>query len=113
MQKSPLAIVKERFTDKAGLVKAVEQLSGSGLWIDKLNGDKGLPRVSNKKLLHLHEVLSAVKKEFGSRDSLLDAIVKGRKREKDADYRTPLAKKSTPALYAILRADQKRARAAS
>jgi hypothetical protein len=113
MQKSPLSIVKERFTDKAGLVKALEQLTGDGLWIDRVNGDKGLPRVSNKKLLHLHEVLSQVKKEFGSRDKLVDAIVKGRKREKDADYRAILATKSTPALYAIVRADQKRARAAS
>jgi hypothetical protein len=113
MQKSPLAIVKERFTDKAGLVKAVEQLSGGGLWIDRVNGDKGLPRVSNAKLLHLHDVLSAVKKEFGSRDALVDAIVKGQKRDKDADYRAGLAKKGTPALYAIFRAGKKRARAAS
>jgi hypothetical protein len=113
MQKSPLSIVKERFTDKAGLVKALESLTGDGLWIDRVNGDKGLPRVSNKKLLHLHEVLSQVKKDFGSRDKLIDAIVKGRKRDKDADYRANLTNKSTPALFGIVRADQKRARAAS
>lgn len=113
MQKSPLAIVKERFTDKAGLLKAVEELTGGGLWIDRVNGDKGLARVSNRKLLHLHAVLSEVKQQFGGREALIDAIVKGQKREKDADYRASLGKKGTPALFAIYRAEHKRARAAA
>lgn len=67
MQKSPVQTVKERFKDKQGLVKAVKALATSELWIDRVNGDKGLDRVSNRKLLHLHEILSQVKQDFGTR----------------------------------------------
>jgi len=98
MQKSPLTIVKERFTDKAGLVAAVKKLTNDDLWADRLNEDKGLELVSNRKLLHLHDVLSAVKTEFGSRDKLIDAIVDGEKRGKDAEYKARFAEWSTPRL---------------
>ncbi len=99
MQKSPLSIVKERFTDKAGLIAAVKALATDDLWSDRLNEAKGLDLVSNKKLLHLHDVLTAVKKEFGSRDKLIDAIVQGEDRGKDADYRKRFVEWSTPRLY--------------
>ena len=76
MKKSPLATVKERFNDKAGLIKAVRDLASEALWLDRVNEDKGLDRVSNAKLLHLHEVLSKVKADFGSRDKLVGEIAK-------------------------------------
>jgi hypothetical protein len=112
MPKSPLAVVKERFKDKAGLVAAVKALTTDELWNGaRLNEDKGLDHVSNKKLLHLHDVLSAVKKEHGSRAKLIDAIVASDKRGKDQGYRESLEKKSTPTLAQILAAGKKRAKA--
>ena len=109
MQKSPLSIVTERFGDdrvaaKAKLVKAVKDLAGSDLWVERLNNDKGLERVSNAKLLHLEAVLGEVKKDVGSRDKLIAELLKLSKREGDADYKSALAAKSTPALWDALKA---------
>jgi hypothetical protein len=108
MQKSPLQTVKERFTDKAGLVKALQDLAVKELWTDRINNDKGLIRVSNRKLLHLYEVVSRVKSDFGSRSKLVDEILSLQKRLKDGDYRTGLERFSTPALWEKYQAAKKR-----
>lgn len=104
MSKSPLSIVKERFGDdpkkaKAKLVAAVKKAAGKDLWLDRLNEEKGLDHVSNKKLLHLEEVLEAVGKQVGSRDKLIAEIAKLQGRAKDEDYKARLAEESTPALW--------------
>ncbi|MFI5307951.1 MAG: hypothetical protein ACHQ53_11385 [Polyangiales bacterium] len=111
MAKSPLQTVKERFKDKAGLVSAVKGLMSDELWIDRLNDNKGLDRVSNQKLLHLHEVLSQVKSQFGSRAKLIDAIATASGRAKDAEYQQGLQRFPTPRLFEICRSSQKRAKA--
>jgi hypothetical protein len=112
MPKSPLAVVKERFKDKASLVAAVKALTSDELWNGaRLSEGKGLDHVSNKKLLHLHDVLSSVQKEHGSRAKLIDAIIASDKRSKDKDYRAGLESKSTPALVQILAAGKKREKA--
>lgn len=106
--KSPLQSVKERFGDKAGLLKAVTGLMGNEMTLDRLSSDKGLDSVSNKKLLHLHDVLDQVKKDFGSRDKLINAIVSDVKRTKDADYIKGLERFPTPRLFELYRASKKR-----
>jgi hypothetical protein len=112
MAKTPIQIVKERFSDKAGLVKAVQALMTSDLSVDRVNSDKGLDSVSNKKLLHLHDVLSQVKKDFGSREKLIKAIAEGGKRAKDSDFAKGLERFSTPRLAELYRAGKKRVAAA-
>lgn len=112
-KKSPLAQMKERFTDKAGLLKAVEGLASGDLWIDRTNADKGLAHVSNAKLVKLHDTLSTVKKEFGSRAELITAILKAEARSKDEGYKARLEKYSTPRLLDAQRATVKRAKAAA
>jgi hypothetical protein len=111
MKSSPLAQVKERFKDKAGLVAAVRELATDDLWLNRVHKDKGLECVSNAKLLHLYEVLSQVKKEFGSRAKLIDAILAAEKRDKDQGYRVRLEKWPTPRLWDALRAARRRAKA--
>jgi hypothetical protein len=108
MSKSPLAIVTERFKNKAALIDAVKALATDDLWIDRVNDDKGLPRISNRKLVHLHDVLSQVKKEHGSRAKLIDAIVESEKRGKDAGFRARLEKQSTPTLLSQLNVTKKK-----
>jgi hypothetical protein len=109
MSKSPLALVKERFSNKEGLVAAVKALATDDLWNGRrLNSDKGLDHVSNKKLLHLHDVLSGVQKEHGSRSKLIDALIAAEKRGKDAGYRTRLERFSTPELAQQLTAVKRR-----
>lgn len=113
MKASPLAQVKERFGSKEKLVEAVKDLATDELWIDRVNEDKGLERVSNQKLLHLHAVLSEVKSQFGSRAKLIDAILELEKRTKDTGYRARLERFPVPRLWDFYRAASRRAKAAS
>jgi hypothetical protein len=105
--KSPLALVKERFTDKAGLVSALKDLANDDLWVSRLNDGQGWEGISNSKLLRLHEVLSAVKKEYGTRGKMIDAIMAAGKR-KDEGYKTKLEKLSTPRLYDMAKVAKKK-----
>ena len=112
MKASPLAQVKDRFNDKAGLVTAVKELATDDLWRARLNEDKGWSTISNAKLLRLHEVLSSVKSEFGSRAKLIDAILTAEKRTKDEGYKARLERFSTPRLVDELSAARKHEKAA-
>jgi hypothetical protein len=111
--KSPLSIVKERFQDKAGLLKAVGELVTEDLWIDRLDSDKGIDAVSNKKLLRLHAILSEVKSKFGSRTKLVEAILDQEKRAKDDGRKVGLSRFSTPRLYDLYKSGAKRAKASA
>jgi hypothetical protein len=113
MSKSPLTIVKERFGDdpkkaKEKLVAAVKKAAGKDVWLDRVNESKGLQHASNKKLLHLEQVLLAVAK-VGSRDKLVDAIADARGLGKDDAYKTRLGEESTPALWDRYQSVQSRA----
>lgn len=109
MKSSPLAQVKDRFKDKDALVAAVKALATDELWLGRLSEDKGLDCVSNKKLLHLYDVLTEVKKTWGTRSGLVDAVLKAENRQKDAGYRARLERQSTPRLVDQARAAAKRA----
>src|SRR3954468_15257153 len=98
MKKSPVAVVKERFESKAKLVEAVQKLATADLWVERLNVDKGLAKVSNEKLIKLHDVLVDAKQRFGSRDKLISAILELKKRTKDVSYSAGLKKFALPQL---------------
>ncbi len=112
MKKSPIQQVHAKFEDKAKLVAAVQALATAELWIDRLNETKGLAKVSNKKLLHLHSVLSTVKERWGSRAKLINSILELEKRTKDDGYKTRLERLSTPSLLDEHGAASKRAKRA-
>ena len=99
MKKSPLQEVNDRFGSKDDLVTAVRELATEELWLERVNEDKELDRVSNKKLLHLHTVLSEVKEQFGSRQALVDEIASLEDHGKDEDFKTALLRRPTPQLY--------------
>ncbi|MCC6646542.1 MAG: hypothetical protein IT374_13340 [Polyangiaceae bacterium] len=99
MAKSPIAIVKEKFGDKAKLVAAVTAFTTDDLWVARTNTDKGLARVSNAKLLRLHATFTTVKEKFGTRAKLIDAILEGEKRAKDDGYKARLSRYPVPRLY--------------
>ena len=98
MKKSPVAVVKERFASKDKLVEAVQKLASGDLWLDRVNAAKGLGKVSNQKLVKLHDALSDAKQRFGSRDKLISAILELNKRTKDAAYGAGLKKFPLPQL---------------
>ncbi len=112
MKKTPLQQVTERFETKEKLVEAVEQLATDELWIDRFNEVKGLMSVSNQKLLRLHDVLTEVKKEFGSRDKLIAQILELENRVKDEGLKGRYAKYPTPRLLDVYKAAARRAKAA-
>ncbi len=98
MKKTPVSQVKERFESKEKLVAAVQKLATADLWLDRVSSAKGLGRVSNAKLVRLHDSLTDAKKRFGSRDKLIASIVELNKRVKDKGYSTKLAEYSLPQL---------------
>jgi hypothetical protein len=106
--KSPLAVVKETFGDKAKLVEAVEKLTGDELWVARTNKDKGLAHVSNSKLLRLHATFTTVKEKFGTREKLIDAILELQKRAKDAGMRQRLSAWPVPRLFDVYKSTAKR-----
>ena len=108
MAKSPLAIVKDKFGDKAKLVAAVEALAGEDLWVSRTNKDKGLAHVSNAKLVRLHETFSAVKEKFGTRAKLIEAILEVEKRAKDEGYKQHLSAFPVPRLWDLYKSTAKR-----
>jgi hypothetical protein len=108
MAKNPLALVKDKFGDKAKLVAAVEALTGEDLWVSRTNKDKGLAHVSNAKLLRLHETFTAVKEKFGTRAKLIDAILEVEKRAKDDGYKQHLSAFPVPRLWDLYKSSAKR-----
>ena len=115
--KSPLAIVKEKFEDKAKLVEAVKGLATEELWLGRTSKDRGhdrgLEHVSNAKLLRLHAVLSEVKDKFGTRGKLIDEILAAENRSKDAGLKKRLEAYPVPRLYDLYKSAKKRAAAAA
>jgi len=109
MNKSPAAIVKEHFGDKAKLVAALGPFTNDDLWVPRVNENKGLARVPNAKLLRLFSVLSAVKEKFGSRFKLVDAICEIEKRSKYEGYKKRLLDYPVPRLYDLYRSAARRA----
>jgi hypothetical protein len=75
--KTPSVKVKEQFGSKENLLKEVKKLfEKTDFFPDRLNPEKGLERVSNRKLLRLHAMATELKDKFGSRKSMIEEYVK-------------------------------------
>jgi hypothetical protein len=111
--KTPLAIVKDKFGEKAKLVEAIEKLTKDGLWLSRSSEGKGLAHVSNAKLLRLHATFTEVKEKFGTREKLVDAVLEAEKRAKDTGLRQKLSEWPVPRLFDAYKSAEKRARAAN
>lgn len=98
MKTTPFQQVKANFGEKAKLVSAVQALATDALWLDRVNPDKGLARISNTKLLRLHAALTRAKEQFGSRDGLVNAVLGLVKRGKDDGYKARLGTYPVPRL---------------
>jgi hypothetical protein len=109
MKKTPLAVVKERFESKEKLVIAIQGLVNSDLWVDRL-GAKGLNRVSNAKLLSLHDKLKGAQAKFKSREALVDDILGMMKRAQDTGLRSALTADPLPRLLDLHASLAKKAR---
>jgi hypothetical protein len=111
VKKTPLQLIKDRHTDKNGAIAALKALVGDELVEDRFAEGKGLEHVSNAKILKLLAAADAVKKRWGSRAALVDAIVKLEKR-KDEGYKTRLSRYPLPRLLDHMTAAERRAKSA-
>jgi hypothetical protein len=98
MKTTPFQQVKANFGDKTKLVSALQSLATEALWLDRVNPDKGLAKVSNTKLLRLHAALTRAKEQFGSRDALVNAVLGLVKRGTDEGYKARLSSYPVPRL---------------
>ena len=111
--KSPLALVKERFESKEKLVAAVKAFaSNEDLWLGRTNESKGLERVSNAKLLRLHQTFTQVKEKFGTRAKLVDAVLAAQNRSKDTGLKKRLEAYPVPRLFDLYKSVSKGTKAA-
>ncbi len=100
---TPLHTVKEKFGSKADLVG---QLVGA---VDRGEGEtdaeltERLMRVSNRKLLVLHERQSTLKERFGTREKLVSALVEKKLGRADADLQEKFGQYSTGRLLSMSR----------
>lgn len=101
MKKSPLAQVKDSFGSKEKLVDALVSLPEGVLdrAEDKDAWKQQLLSAANSKLLKLHSVGSSVAKQFGSKEKLVDALLKLQSRSKDQDFRSKLVTLPVGKLY--------------
>jgi hypothetical protein len=113
VKKTPLQTVTERFQSKEKLIAAVKTLATKELWVDRTSGVKGLDRISNAKLLRLHDMLEDALKRFGSRDRLIAAIQTLEKRTKDDGYKASLSQHPLPRLLDLHDAAERRSKRAA
>ena len=71
MKKAPKQLVNDRFGSRAKLVDEILNLLGSD---KEAETPARLKATKNSQLLRLHEVLTSVKADFGSKEKLVDAI---------------------------------------
>jgi hypothetical protein len=120
MRSSPLQQVYERFGEgaehstearkaaKDALVKAVQALVKKGDLLDDDFSEKGVERLSNRKLLRLLDLVEKVKEQFGSRGALVDKILEVEDRARDSGYRESVEALGLGALYDRFTAANKR-----
>ena len=114
-QKTPLQLVtekhggKDKLVDK--LVGLVAQFGNKAEAEDKDATRARLLTVSNKKLLKLAQSTETLKASYGSRDKLVDTVMTGLGRTKDADYKKKLSTWTANRLLDLARTLDKRAKA--
>jgi len=112
MSKSPLAVMKEKFGSKEKLVDRVAGLVTPLEGETKEDLKTRLKGASNSKLLKLLNTEEKVSELFGSKDKLVDDLLKLRRpggKKPDADFRGSLAKKSKGELLTLQTAASKKA----
>ena len=107
----PFARMKALYGSKD---KLVEKIAGS---LASDGEDEGalkdrLLKASNQQLLKLANVAELVKKQYGGRDKLVDALTKALNRAKDQPFIAKLGTFSLPRLYDLARSAERRAKAA-
>jgi hypothetical protein len=105
---NPLAQANQIAGSKAQLIEKVKSLATESFWLDRTRGDDAWNRISNRKLLRLHAVLTDAAKRFASRAEIIEAIAAAENHGKDADYKRALEKHPLPRLMDHLKSAEGR-----
>ena len=108
---SPLGVVKEKFESKEALAKIVmgQIERPEGLSDDEFA--RKVKTLSNRKLLKLNAAHEEMMKAFGSKDALVDAIVKlSCKGKVDTVYRDSLKTRRVAQLLSLHKSLEKKAK---
>ena len=109
MKKTPLQIVRERFSSKEKLVGELMGMLDRPNELTKEQFKQKLQAQSNRKLIILHQRETAIKEKFGSRDKLIDSLVQarmGKNKKEDQGYRIHLQKRTNGQLLDLARRNQ-------
>ena len=87
---TPVQEVRERFGSKEALAQKLLKVLDKGEDLDDAEFERRILTASNKQLLRLHEVHEILTGRFGSKESLVDAIVKLKFPEGNSPYRDKL-----------------------
>ncbi|MBA2662105.1 MAG: hypothetical protein H0U74_07390 [Bradymonadaceae bacterium] len=102
-KQSPLQRVKAEFGSKAELAKKVAALLDRPEGEEAAAFEKRVSNLSNTKLLRLLEANKLVQSKFGSKDKLVDAIVRARFSGGNVDYGKKISGFTLPKLLDLAR----------
>lgn len=106
----PKARVAAAHGGKEALAKSLAAALAHGDQDSGVIADR-LRTASNTQLLRLQKVVETVKKQWGSREKLIEAITAATKKSKDKDYVAKLESFSLPRLVDLATSASRRARA--
>lgn len=111
-KKSPFERVASEHESKTKLVEKLLNMLDRG---DEPKEDlqERLTRLANSKLLRIYDTATTVKSRFGTKEKLVDELLKLMNRTKDSDYRTKLLTFTSIRLMGLYRDWQKRAKKAA
>ena len=100
---SPLARVKRLHGSKDALIDALAGELARETGDSRDDVKARLAGAPNTKLLRLHQALSSLRDQYGSKDKLIQALSQARGHGKDKDYAAKLEAYSIPRLLDMMR----------
>ena len=101
---SPLARVKRLHGSKEALIDALAADLARETGDSRDEVKERLGGAPNTKLLRLHQALSSLRDQYGSKDKLIQALSEARGHGKDKDYAAKLESYSIPRLLDMMQA---------
>ncbi len=108
-KETPLQAMKRQYGSKEKLIDEVADAAREGDE-DTSDAKERLKSVSNKKLLRIGAVASAIKERYGSVDKLVEALATAGGKVKDSDYIAKMKTLAPARLLELVTAAERRVR---
>ncbi|MBN1944074.1 MAG: hypothetical protein JW797_00305 [Bradymonadales bacterium] len=100
---TPVQVVRQRFGSKAELSKLLLPLVDRDDGMEEAEFERRIKTASNRQLLRMYQVTQKIKRRFGSKEGLVDAIVRIKFPNGNADYRAKLLRQRQTRLLDLYR----------